>query len=300
MVVSRVQSPPLTPASLPVAASHHWSRLKISLLWIYRGDVPAGVSGYMDTFLALTAWQILQGSVETVVNGRRSKAVAGEWLFPKPAPRIQKFSKDARILSVRFRIEWPNGDQLFNNGLGLALKSSENPELETSAKRLERVVEALTQTRYRDASMTDKKLNFLQYLRLEKAVHLWAETVYRVLIRAGLEPELHEAGDPRIHTILDCLERWPLDEPFKVTELAQRAGLSRSNLERVVGKAIGMSSKSYFDRRRIEHALHCLRNPGIPVKQIAIETGFAHASSFCAWFKGKMGCYPGEMATRTF
>lgn len=293
-IESSFQSPQL------VATSQHWSRLNISLLWVYRGAVPSGVSGYMDKFLTLTAWLVLKGTAETTIGKRHLKAAPGEWLFPKPAPRHQKFSPDAEIVSIKFRIEWPNGDQLFNEGLGITLKSSEHPDLERSARRLERVAEALTKTRFRDASLADKNLDFLQYLQLEKAVHLWSEAVYRALIKAGLEPDIHQAGDPRIHKILECLDTWPLDEPFQAVALARKTSLSRSNLERIAGKALGTSSKGYLDRRRLEHALQCLRHGNVPVKQIAIETGFRHASSFCAWFKGKTGCYPGEMAGRIF
>jgi len=41
-----------------------------------------------------------------------------------------------------------------------------------------------------------------------------------------------------------------------------------------------------------------LHDPDVPIKQIAIETGFRHSSSFVTWFKKKTGRYPGEMAAR--
>jgi AraC-like DNA-binding protein len=281
--------------SHPLATIHHWSRIRIGLLWIYRGKLPPGVSGFMDQFLTMSAWLVLKGSAETTIAGRTLRAKKGEWLFPKTAPRHQKFGPDTEILSIRFRLEWPNGDQLFDPGSGIVLKSSRYPELEKAARRMERATHSVTQTRFRDASLADRKVNFLQHLQIEKTANLWCEAVYRTFIDAGISPILQQAGDPRIQTVLDLLDTWPLNEPFKVEELASQCGLSRSNLERIAGKALGGTSKAYFDRRRIEHALQCLRKGGIPVKQIGIEVGFRHTSSFCAWFRGRVGCYPSEM-----
>lgn len=280
--------------------TQHWSKLTLSLLWVYRGTVYASVSGYIDTCLTMVAWLVLKGSVTVTAEGETVSAREGEWIFPKPIPRHQKFSPDAEILSVSFRMEWPDGDPLFKKGLSFVLKKEAQPELERVARRLERVVEKVTQTRFRDARLAEASFEFPQFIELEKQVLIWCDLVYRTLVGAGLRPNLHQTGDPRVHEILECLDAWPLNEPFKVAVLARRTGLSRSNLDRIAGRALGGSSKSYVDRRRMNHAIRSLRNPEIPIKQIAVEVGFQHSSSFCAWFKKKTGRYPGEMAGRIF
>jgi len=254
----------------------------------------------MDQFLTMSAWLVLRGSAETTVAGRTQKATKGEWLFPKTAPRHQNFSTGTEILSIRFRLEWPNGDQLFDPATGIVLKGARYPELEKAARRMERATHSVTQTRFRDASLADRKVNFLQHLQIEKTVNLWCEAVYRAFVEAGVSPLLQQAGDPRILSVLEHLDAWPLHERFKVNDLASQCGLSKSNLERIVGKALGTTSKGYLDRRRIEHALQCLRKGGIPVKQIGIEVGFRHSSSFCAWFHNRIGSYPSEMLDRYF
>jgi AraC-like DNA-binding protein len=289
------------PAGSPHLASNlHWSRLKVSLLWIYRGTVPAEINGFMTAFPTLTAWLVLKGAASVISTGRSQSARAGEWLFPRPGPRHQRFSPGAAILSVRFRIEWPNGDQLFDEGLGAVLRAADHPDLERRARRLERAAEAVARRRYRDASFTDQKIDFLQFLQIEKAVHSWSESVYRALLAHGLTPNLQQTDDPRMESVLEELDRWPLEEPYRVEILARKTGLSRSTLERLAMKTLGAGTKAYIERRRLDHALQGLRPPALPVKQIAFETGFRHASSFCAWFKGRTGNYPGEMAGRIF
>lgn len=283
-----------------LASSLHWSRLKVSLLWIYRGTVPSELTGFMNTFPTLTAWLVLKGTASVTAERRRETAQAGEWLFPKPGPRHQKFSQDAAILSVRFRIEWPNGDQLFEEGLGVVLKAADHPDLERRARRLEHAVETIARRRYRDASFTDQKIDFLQFLQIEKAVHLWSESVYRALLAHGLVPNLQQTDDPRMESVLKQLDSWPLEEPYRAETLARKAGLGRSTLERLAMKTLGTGTKAYIERRRLDHALQGLRQPAIPVKQIAVETGFRHTSSFCAWFKARTGNYPGEMAGQIF
>jgi len=276
-------------------ASLHWSRLHISLLWIYQGRVPQPTRAMFDAFPSMTAWLVRKGTVEVTVGERCDRASSGQWIFPKPVARFQRFSPDAEILSVRFRIEWPNGDQLFSEGMGVTLPAREHPDLERAARRLERVVQSLTKTRFHDASFTGRNLDFLEFLRVEKAVIGWSETVYRSLLRAGLKPNLQLTGDSRIQAILQALDAWPLHEAFRAEEFARRTGVSRSNLDRITMRSLGTSSKAYMDRRRIRYALQCLQQPDVPVKQIAMETGFRHASSFCTWFRNKTGRYPGEM-----
>ncbi|HEY9249511.1 MAG TPA: AraC family transcriptional regulator [Rariglobus sp.] len=296
-----------TPVPAPEDSARHlattnrnWSRLTISLLWVYRGTVYPSVSGHMDGLHHMAAWLVLKGDVAVTADGEQVSAREGEWLFPKPVPRYQRFSKDAEILSINFRMEWPDGDPLFKKGLSLMLKSRDHPGLERIARRLERTVEKVTQTRYHDARLTEETLEFPQFIELEKQVILWGEAVYHTLTKAGLRPNLHQTGDPRIHDILQYLDAWPLNEPFRVAGLARRSGLSRSNLDRIVTKALGGSGKAYMDRRRLNRAMQLLHKRAIPIKRIAIETGFNHTSSFCAWFKKKTGRYPGEMAGRIF
>jgi len=280
--------------------NRNWSRLTISLLWVYRGTVYPSVSGRMDGFHNMTAWLVLKGGVTVTADGEQVSAREGEWMFPKPVSRYQRFSKDAEILSINFRMEWPDGDPLFKKGLSLVLKSKDHPGLERIARRLERTVEKVTKTRYHDARLTEETLEFTQFIELEKQVLICSEAVYHTLLKAGLQPNLHQPGDPRIHDILQYLDGWPLNEPFRVAGLARRSGLSRSNLDRIVTKALGTSGKAYIDRRRLNCAVQLLRERAIPIKRIAIETGFNHTSSFCAWFKKKTGRYPGEMAGRIF
>ena len=293
--------PTLTDRDQRLATTNrNWSRLTISLLWVYRGTLYPSVSGHMDGYHNMVAWLVLKGGVTVTADGAQVSAREGEWLFPKPVPRYQRFSKDAEILSICFRMEWPDGDPLFKKGLSLVLRSKDHPGLERIARRLERTVEKVTKTRYHDARLTEETLEFPQFVELEKQVLIWSEAVYHTLVKAGLHPNLQQTGDPRIHDILQYLDVWPLNEPFRVAGLARRSGLSRSNLDRIVTKALGVSGKTYIDRRRLNCALQLLRNQNIPVKRIAIETGFNHTSSFCAWFKKKTGRYPGEMAGRIF
>lgn len=283
-----------------LASNQHWGSLNLSLLWIYLGSVPPGVSDYMEGFLSLSAWLVLQGEASVQVGKHKCSARKGEWLFARPVARHQKFSPDAKILSVRFRLEWPNGDQLFDQGLSRTLSGARHPNLERSARRLLRAVEKVSNRRFSDASFADRELDFLQYAGLEKNFLTWCGEVYAALVAEGLRPNLHQFGDVRMQAILEHLNAWPLAEPYRAADLARRAGLSRSHLDRLAIQAMGSSCKHYLERRRLQHALQRLRNRLIPVKQVAVETGFRHSSSFCLWFKRQTGKYPGEIRETIF
>lgn len=292
-------APPNEPLARLLTTSEQWSRLNISLLWVYRGKMPGGASGFIAVPTAAPAWLILKGSASVTAHGHTHSARAGEWFFPRPVPWVQQFSKDAEIFSIRYRMGWPDGTPLFDTGPGLTLRAAEYPELLACARHLERVVRKLTSTRFHDASFGTRPLDFLQYLQIEKAAHRWGETVYRAFLQAGLKPTIPQTGDPRIHPILHCLDTWPLAIPYAAADIARRTGMSRSTLERILEKALGITGKAYVERRRLNLALERLLNPSIPVKQIASETGFSHTSSFSAWFKSKTGCAPGQMPRGT-
>jgi len=56
----------------------------------------------------------------------------------------------------------------------------------------------------------------------------------------------------------------------------------------------GMTSRKYWDRRRLEFAKQCLETSPMPVKELSYRLGFRSDSHFVVWFRRLTGSRPGE------
>lgn len=87
--------------------------------------------------------------------------------------------------------------------------------------------------------------------------------------------------------------RGRLDEPWRVTEIAQVAGLSTKQLERLTRRTLGLPPRALLQRLRIEHAVRLLTTTSMPIGQVAAACGFYDQSSFTRQFRAVLGLTPG-------
>jgi AraC-like DNA-binding protein len=289
---------------MPPSAGHfieqiplaEWAHLHAHLIWIYDGPVnPLFRSGQREA-PHLTAWLLRAGEVELRVRNIRLKARAGEWLFPPAGKVWRRFSEDARILSVRYRASWPGGEELFSDGLGVSLQAREYPELERAAKPLAAFVKR--QFPNPDTNLLRAPATLETHLRLQKLFAAWLDASVSALSRAGLVPARMGHIDARLLRAVQIVERHNLATPFAERTLADEIGLSVSQLNRLFLHQFGVSSHSYYERRRQEYAVAALRGSSRTVKEVAYELGFSSLPHFSAWAKRKLGQSPREYRTR--
>ncbi len=82
-----------------------------------------------------------------------------------------------------------------------------------------------------------------------------------------------------------------IDSAISLDEAAETAGLSRYHFLRVFKKATGVSPHAYRTVKRIEVAKVLIKK-GIPISQVALETGFSDQSHFTNTFKNYIGSTP--------
>lgn len=283
-----------------------WMALKTNLLWIYEGAVPATGQASTtviknlrafdraSTVIALdysAAWLVLKGSAEISMEGRTLKARAGQWLFPWHGIRHQRFSPDTELLSVRFQAHWPDGRPLFEEGLGVVISREKLPQLEKAARELLEVLRPhLTVSDFRHLGgvefslkeFFDVKLVLLQFIR----------HYYDAMIDAGLKPSRLGTRDERVLRALSHLDLLPLNVKVRETDLAAEVGLGLSQFVRLFNAEVGTTPKHYLEMRRRDTCRRMLTNSRIPLKQLAGDLGFAHASDFSSWFKRVHGISP--------
>jgi len=81
---------------------------------------------------------------------------------------------------------------------------------------------------------------------------------------------------------------------LRLDDLAQVAGMSRFHFARLFRSEMGISPHQYLIGQRLEKAKALLRLDAGTVGEVAIETGFANATSFARAFRHHVGVSPQE------
>jgi transcriptional regulator GlxA family with amidase domain len=84
-------------------------------------------------------------------------------------------------------------------------------------------------------------------------------------------------------------------QSISLDQLAAEVQLHPSTLIRAFHAEIGLPPHAYLTQVRIRHARHLLLT-GMPVAQVALETGFADQSHLTRHFKHHVGVAPGQYA----
>ena len=76
-----------------------------------------------------------------------------------------------------------------------------------------------------------------------------------------------------------------LEAPITITALARRVGVPGWRLARLFKRHLGCAPSAYYRRLRLEHARALLANPGLPISQIALRTGFDSPEGFARAYR---------------
>jgi AraC-like DNA-binding protein len=83
-----------------------------------------------------------------------------------------------------------------------------------------------------------------------------------------------------------------------VTEAAHACGMSRSLLNRLFHRTVGVSFVQLRTRAHLTHAAHLLLTTDLKVEQVAAEAGFSDGSHLHRVFLKQYGCTPGQYRAR--
>ena len=90
-----------------------------------------------------------------------------------------------------------------------------------------------------------------------------------------------------------------LDQPLRVPDLAQRAGLSPFQFDQRLRALFGLSAGQYLSRLRIGRACDRLRHTAAPLSELALECGYADQAAFTRQFHKSVGLTPGAYRLAT-
>lgn len=94
--------------------------------------------------------------------------------------------------------------------------------------------------------------------------------------------------------LIELIEHQMSDENFGVAELAEEAGMSRSNLLRKVQKLTGFSVSILIRKVRLNRAKALLKDDRLNVSEVSYQVGFNSVSYFVKCYREEYGHPPGE------
>ena len=264
------------------------SSLQARLLWCYEGK--AALASGMKTAgeRHLCAWWLLEGGVTLRRGTQVWRAGPGDWLFAGPLPHRQDFTPDAWIVSINFRLEWPNGDSLIEQPL--AVHNRDFPALSRTAKPLLRFI-----NRHYPGVRTHlwcSPAELVPFFELQRLFSAWMSAYLRCLEVSGIVPTRLAGLDARVLSALRILDRQPWTEPFREETLARQIGLSAGHLDRLFVAQLKLTPRAYLQKRRFVSALAQLSDPATPVKKIGYDLGFSSPGHFSFWFRKIHGQSP--------
>lgn len=265
-----------------------WLNLSFHLLWCYEEPLARharDVSIYKNN----GAWLIRKGWAEVEHDGQIWRALPGQWLVVKPVERMQRFSPDAKILSVAFDAQWPDGAPLINDGLSIVLDAARYPALERYAQVLVRSMKKVSTENW-DAR--HHAVDFYGYMRLQARLSLWLTSLVAALQSSGIKLNIKQNIDERVMRAVRMIDGQSYAEPVNVDALADQVGMSAVHLTRLFKEQLQITPVSYHTRVRIEQARRRLHFSDARIKEVAIELGFFHLSHFSRWFKQHAGVSP--------
>lgn len=99
--------------------------------------------------------------------------------------------------------------------------------------------------------------------------------------------------DSLIHDLQDWLQE-NLDEPFKLSRLADKACLGERQVKRKFVKALGMPPLSYVQYMRVEKSKVYLEETSLSVEEVSLKVSYQDIRFFRALFKRHVGISPTE------
>lgn len=94
--------------------------------------------------------------------------------------------------------------------------------------------------------------------------------------------------EPRVTRAIRLMEQ-ALDRPLSTQAIARRVGISVRLLETLFRRTLGMTPARYYAELRMQAARRLVTDTALPMREIALRTGFSSLSAFSRSFRRHVG-----------
>lgn len=278
--------------------SQGWRNAVSQLLWVYGGPLPKNGNGRQNIATDYYAWLLLSGEAHFSFEKKADAVLrAGCWGFPPPlaAGRFHRFSSDARLISLHFRVEQAGGRLPFEMNEFVSFESSRHPGLEREAAKLVKLAKGLLDSPLNSAP---RDYGFRRHAAIQTSFWRWLSLWEEAFAAEGVKEAPFALLDERVERMLDVLKgvREYGSVPYK--RLREASSLGRVQIDRLFKEQLGASPKRVLERQLLELCKERLRSSNVSAKELSSEFGFRHPANFCAWFAKGSGLPPQRFRER--
>ena len=146
-------------------------------------------------------------------------------------------------------------------------------------------------------SSIDLMLHLIGQTQDADLVSLIADQMLHTAIRTGRDHQRVSVATrigirhPRLAAVVTRIES-NLENPLSPAQLAQDAGMSTRQLERLFMRYLNRSPKRFYIEARLTRARHLLLHTDLPLIEIAVACGFSSSSHFSKSYRERYGASP--------
>lgn len=125
------------------------------------------------------------------------------------------------------------------------------------------------------------------------------EILARVISLAGYRAPIEASTDHRQRRLLAVRDAIDADlrRPWKISEMARQAGISRRSFNTHFRRVFGVSASEYLRSRRLEWARDAMVEQGISVNEAAYIAGYRSPANFATAFRRQFGYAPSKSSS---
>lgn len=282
------------PAQKPIAARmSDWSRLHVELMWAYQGVLQdRHLHLRRDIDPGIPVYYIVKGGLQLETEGGGIEVGPGKWVVITQKMLRRDFLPQSEIISVRFMLSRPDGRSYFDTGSSKVFAHEDYPEMHDSTQRLLAGIHEAIPAAYTNLWRLWSDLE--SFLLIRENFFAWLRCLVSVCDQLDEGGAFRQVLDERMRAALKYLDTASLDTDMREADVAQAAGLSVSQLNRLFTKSLSETPKQYWDRRKLNAAIMLLSSTATPIKQVAFELGFKTQNYFARWFRSQTSFAPSE------
>ncbi len=276
---------------------YQWNLLQANLDWVSHSQTKdkrnEPNSKYSPHY---TADWVQQGKVRMSMGSRFKviEAQTGEWIFRQPGKNVSFTAYPGTTwTTIGFSLRWTGAVRLLRPPKELFWKTNPLPELETKLTRLRDMVhrELGKEGSYEMLlTETDMSTHFLYASLFYDWLMTWEQTMRNM----GYGWYQVKETDEKIVHAVRYLEELSLDQPIRVSNMAQSLGISPRHLSRLFYKEYGLAPKAYRMQLKLKQALQELQTTNDEIKEIATRLG-CNPVWFGVWIRKETGRTPSQI-----